>query len=53
VSEKKILYGVRLRRDQVEFLRKLENPSEWIREAIDEKRRREKRKIKPSTRAQL
>lgn len=35
------LYSVRLGRDQITFLRTLQNASEWIRCAIDEKRMRE------------
>ena len=41
MSEKKVHYGVRLRIDQALFLKDVSNPSEWIREAIDEKRKRE------------
>jgi len=44
MSEKKIHYGVRLRADQLEYLKSVPNPSEWIRKAVDEKRNREKRK---------
>jgi hypothetical protein len=48
VSEKKLHYGVRLRIDQLKYLQKVQNPSEWIRKAIDEKRKREeKMKTKP------
>ena len=43
MSEKKLHYGVRLRRDQLKYLKEVENPSEWVRKAIDEKRKREKR----------
>ncbi len=31
-----------LDKEQIEYLNTLENPSEWIRKAVDEKRRREK-----------
>jgi len=44
VSKKKLHYGVRLRVDQLKYLRKVSNPSEWVRKAIDEKRRREGKK---------
>jgi hypothetical protein len=43
MSEKKIHYGVRLRADQLKYLKDVENPSAWIRKAIDEKRKREKK----------
>jgi len=43
MSEKKLHYGVRLRRDQLRYLEEVENPSEWVRKAIDEKRKREER----------
>jgi hypothetical protein len=47
MSEKKLHYGVRLRVDQLKYLKKVQNPSEWIRKAVDEKRKREeKMKIK-------
>ena len=47
MSEKKLHYGVRLRVDQLKYLKKIQNRSEWIRKAIDEKRKREeKRKSK-------
>ncbi|MFQ6065426.1 MAG: hypothetical protein ACE5L6_08125 [Candidatus Bathyarchaeia archaeon] len=32
-----------LDKEQIEYLNTLTNPSEWIRKAIDEKRRREKK----------
>jgi hypothetical protein len=41
MSKKKLHYGVRLRRDQLKYLKKVENASEWVRKAIDEKRKRE------------
>jgi hypothetical protein len=44
MSKKKLHYGVRLRRDQLKYLKKVENPSEWVRKAIDEKRKREERR---------
>jgi len=44
VSEKKLHYGVRLRVDQLKYLKKVQNPSEWIRKAVDEKRKREEKK---------
>ena len=44
MSKKKIHYGVRLRIEQALYLRDVSNASEWIREAIDEKRRREEKK---------
>ena len=43
MSEKKLHYGVRLRRDQLKYLKEVENPSDWVRKAIDEKRKREER----------
>jgi metal-responsive CopG/Arc/MetJ family transcriptional regulator len=47
MSEKKLHYGVRLRVDQLKYLKEVKNRSEWIRKAIDEKRKREqKMKIK-------
>lgn len=47
-DDKKIHYGIRLRIDQTKYLREITNPSEWIREAIDEKRKRENKKIRKS-----
>jgi len=46
LSKKKIHYGVRLRIEQTLYLKDVPNASEWIREAIDEKRRREEKKKK-------
>jgi len=46
MSEKKLHYGVRLRTDQLKYLRTVGKPSEWIREAVDEKKRREEQKRK-------
>ena len=48
MSKKKLHYGVRLRADQLKYLGEVQNPSEWVRKAIDEKRKREeKNKTKP------
>jgi hypothetical protein len=44
MSEKKLHYGVRLRTDQLKYLKTVGKPSEWIREAVDEKKRREEKK---------
>lgn len=41
----KVHYGVRLRPDQLKYLKTLTKPSEWIREAIDEKRERENKSM--------
>jgi hypothetical protein len=46
MSEKKVHYGVRLRIDQMKYLDEVANPSEWIREAIDEKRKQEEKKTR-------
>lgn len=46
MSDKKLHYGVRLRRDQLRYLKEVDNPSEWVRKAIDEKRKREKKRKK-------
>jgi hypothetical protein len=43
-DKKKIHYGVRLRRDQLKYLKRVANASQWVRDAIDEKRKREKKK---------
>jgi len=43
MSKKKLHYGVRLRVDQLKFLKDVQNPSEWIRNAVDEKRKREEK----------
>lgn len=43
MSEKKLHYGVRLRTDQLKYLKNVSNPSEWIRNAVDEKRKREEK----------
>lgn len=43
MSKKKLLYGVRLTADQLKYLKTVSKPAEWIREAVDEKIRREKR----------
>jgi len=44
MSKKKLHYGVRLRVDQLKYLKDVKNPSQWIRNAVDEKRKREKKK---------
>jgi len=44
MSKKKLHYGVRLRKDQLKYLKEVENPSDWVRKAIDEKRKREERR---------
>ena len=44
MSKKKLHYGVRLRSDQLRYLKEVDNPSEWVRKAIDEKRKREKKR---------
>ena len=44
MSKKKLHYGVRLRRDQLKYLKDVQNPSEWVRKAIDEKRKREEKR---------
>ena len=44
MSEKKLHYGVRLRTDQLKYLKSVPKPSEWIRNAVDEKRKREEKK---------
>jgi hypothetical protein len=44
MSGKKLHYGVRLRTDQLKYLKNVPNPSEWIRNAVDEKRKREEKK---------
>jgi len=41
MGEKKLHYGVRLRTDQLKYLKTVAKPSEWIRQAIDEKKMRE------------
>jgi len=46
MADKKIHYGIRLRADQLKYLREVGNPSEWIRDAIDEKRKREDKKTR-------
>ena len=43
MSQKKLHYGVRLRTDQLKYLKNVQNPSEWIRNAVDEKRKREEK----------
>ena len=44
MSKKKLLYGVRLTIDQVKYLKTVDKPSEWIRSAVDEKKRRNEKK---------
>jgi|GEM_PF-2853281 len=46
MSKKKLHYGVRLRTDQLKYLKTVGKPSEWIREAVDEKKRREEKQRK-------
>jgi len=46
MSEKKLHYAVRLRIDQLKYLKNVPNRSEWIRDAINEKRKREEKKNK-------
>ena len=41
VSKRKLHYGVRLTADQLRYLKTVGSPSDWIREAVDEKRKRE------------
>lgn len=43
MSKRKLHYGVRLTTDQLRYLRTVGKPSEWIREAVDEKRKREEK----------
>jgi hypothetical protein len=43
MSKRKLHYGVRLTTDQLKYLRTVGKPSEWIREAVDEKKRREEK----------
>ena len=43
MSKKKLHYGVRLTVDQLKYLRTVGKPSEWIRTAVDEKRKREQK----------
>jgi len=43
MSKKKLHYGVRLRVDQLRYLKTVGKPSEWIRDAVDEKKMREER----------
>lgn len=46
MSKRKLHYGVRLTTEQLRYLKTVGKPSEWIREAVDEKRKREERKHK-------
>ncbi len=43
MSKKKLHYGVRLTTEQLKYLKTVNKPSEWIREAVDEKKRREEK----------
>ena len=43
MSDRKLHYGVRLTAEQLKYLKTVGRPSEWIREAVDEKRRREEK----------
>jgi hypothetical protein len=43
MSKRKLHYGVRLTSDQLKYLKTVGKPSEWIREAVDEKRKREEK----------
>ena len=45
MSDRKLLISVRLRADQLEYLKKIQNRQEWIRKAIDEKIQIERKKI--------
>jgi hypothetical protein len=44
MSDKKLHYGVRLTTEQLKYLKTVSKPSEWIREAVDEKKRREEKR---------
>jgi len=43
MSKRKLHYGVRLTSDQLKYLKTVGKPSEWIREAVDEKKKREEK----------
>ena len=43
MSDRKLHYGVRLTSDQLSYLKTVGKPSEWIRDAVDEKRKREEK----------
>jgi hypothetical protein len=43
MSKRKLHYGVRLTVEQLKYLRTVGKPSEWIREAVNEKRKREEK----------
>ncbi len=43
MSKRKLHYGVRLTTDQLKYLKTVGKPSEWIREAVDEKKKREEK----------
>ncbi len=43
MSNRKLHYGVRLTADQLKYLKTVGKPSEWIREAVNEKKKREEK----------
>ena len=43
MNKRKLHYGVRLTVDQLKYLKTIGKPSEWIRQAVDEKKRREEK----------
>ena len=43
MSKRKLHYGVRLTTDQLKHLKTVSKPSEWIRQAVDEKKRRDEK----------
>jgi len=43
MSKRKLHYGVRLTTDQLKYLKTVAKPSEWIREAVNEKKKREEK----------
>ncbi|MFC1486448.1 hypothetical protein ACFLRN_02005 [Thermoproteota archaeon] len=43
MSKPKLHYGVRLTTDQIRYLKTVGKPSEWIRQAVDEKKKREQK----------
>jgi len=46
MSKRKLHYGVRLTSDQLRYLKTVGKPSEWIREAVNEKKRREEKNLR-------
>jgi hypothetical protein len=46
MSKRKLLYGVRLTVDQLKYLKTVGKPSEWIRQAVDEKKRRDEKDLR-------